>query len=167
MFIEDYQEAVVARRLQRSNTDSLTAFDMQYVAFLSALSFIMMARETHEKSYLRCANKSLKDLEKLARHCTEICWVSRINLVKAERDALKGLMEEATRISIEMAEQCGWIHEQALALERSGLFLHEMGHVDQAMDHFEKARDLYEKWGCRVKSAAFKEIMLRHGPGQK
>jgi predicted ATPase len=155
LFTDDYEEAVaMTRRLEKLPRESLTANDVQYVPFLSALSEMFMARRSKRRKYLREADRFLKRLENLTRHHKDNSWVNRINFIKAERDAFNGLNEEAIRkffLSIEMAHQHGWRHEEALAFERLGHIYTEMDHPEKARDCYCKALDLYERWGCVIK----------------
>ncbi|KAG7374265.1 multi-sensor signal transduction multi-kinase [Nitzschia inconspicua] len=163
LFLADYEEAViVGRRLQKSANDNLTAFDVQYIPFLSGLSEMIMARQTKKTIYLRAGNRALKILEKVTGHSKGICWINKINLIKAERDVFNGMNDEAIvkfNLSIDMANRCGWTHEEALAYERIGKLYTEMNHPKEALSCYCKARDLYEKWGCTVKRRRLTELV--------
>jgi predicted ATPase len=165
LFIGNYQEAVtVVRRVQRLNMDNLTAFDLQYIHFLIGMSEMIMARTTttNNKGHLRAGNKALKRLEKATRFHTTDCWISRTSLIKAERDAFQGLQEEAIRkysFAAEKAKEFGYVHEEALAMERVGLLLLECNKSDKARECLLKARDLYDRWGCVVKSSIISEYI--------
>jgi hypothetical protein len=163
VFSSDYPQAVaVAIKLQRANNDNFTAFDIQYIPFLVGLSEIIMARRTKNRGHLRAANKALKRLETLTKYAQTDLWLNKIYLIKAERDALQGLHEEAVRkffLSAEQASNHGLIHEKALAMERLGIFLLESNQVDKALDCLSNARDLYDEWGCVVKSSMMMELI--------
>jgi hypothetical protein len=167
LFIGDYQEAMaVARRLQRINMDNFTAFDVQYIPFLVGMSEMIAARTTkNNKGHVRAGNKALKQLEKVTRFHTTDCWLSRIALIRAERDALQGFNEEATRnyfLAAEKAAEHGYIHEEALAMERVGLFLMESDKVAKGIECLHKARDLYDEWGSVVKSSMISDFISSH-----
>ena len=168
LFIGDDQEAVaVARRLQRINMDNFTAFDVQYIPFLVGMSEMIAARTTkNNKVHVRAGTKALKQLEKVTRFHTTDCWLSRVSLIRAERDALQGLNEEATRkyfLAAEKAAEHGYIHEEALALERVGLLLLESDEVGRGLECLHKAQGLYEQWGCVVKSSMISEFISARG----
>lgn len=154
LFTNRYDEAVViARKLQKSNNDSFGAFEVQYSAFMMCLAEMIVARETKSRSHLRAANRSLRRLKKWTEYAST-SWLNRMHLILAEHDALQGRHEQATRYffsSIEHAERHGWIHEQALALERAGIYLIETSQMDKGLDCLYRSRGLYETWGCVVK----------------
>ena len=155
IFIDDYEGAVlVARKIQRSNCDNLTAFDMQYIAFLTALSEMIVARQTKRKRFLKAGNKALKRLEEMTRRCSDKSWLNRIFLVKAERDAFEGSIDESIRKfnhSIALSKEFGFVHEQALAYERLGVLYSDLQYSEKPAECLRKARDLYEEWGCAIK----------------
>jgi predicted ATPase len=154
LFTNNYHEAVkTGRKLQKCNTDSFGAMEVQYFAFMLSLSEMIVARETKSRNHLWAGNRALRQLEKWTKY-TPDSWLNRIHLVRAERDALQGRYEEATRnffSSVDFAGRHGWVHEQALALERAGIFLVEIGQMAKGLDCLYRSRDLYDTWGCVIK----------------
>jgi predicted ATPase len=185
LFTGDYHHAVkIGRQLQQSNTDSFGAMEVQYYTYMVSLSEMIVSRETmkassssspssssfssrNSRQHVRAGDRALKELIKWTKFAPD-SWLNRIQLIKAERCAIQGNYEEATKnyfSSIDCAEQFGWIHEQALALERAGIFLLEIGsQVGKGLDCLYKSRDLYDQWGCIVKCNQITQLIsVRRG----
>jgi histidine kinase len=162
LFTNQYQEAVrIARKLQNHNNISFGANEVQYSAFMTCLAEVIAARETKSRGHVRAGDLALRRLKRWTRYAPD-GWRNRIYLIEAERDALRGRHEAAIRnffSSVEFAERHCWVHEQALALERAGIFLLEVQQMSKALECLYRARDLYETWGCVVKCNIITELI--------
>jgi len=87
----------------------------------------------------------------------------KLELIKAEYAYLEGDhlgAAQAYDASINLAKKHSFLHEQALALERAGIFFLESGDHDEASESFTKAHDCYSQWGAYRKSAHIKKLYL-------
>ena len=135
--------------------------------FLDAMTAIAMAWESNrqkkdaqrdaakkkKQKYLPQAQIALQTLQTLARHAPENLE-QKVFLVEAEVKALEGDIEAAVVLfkqSMEHAEKFGAISDNALACERTGLALRNLGQEDNALDFLEDCCGIYRQWGALVK----------------
>ena len=64
-------------------------------------------------------------------------------------------------LAINSAETHGFVHEQALAAERAGLFYAETSAWALAVPYLEKALKIWDKWGARAKVDDLKALLHR------
>ena len=79
---------------------------------------------------------------------------NKVHLMTAELAYCDGDHATASRsydLAISSAETHGFVHEQALAAERAGLFYAQTSAWALAVPYFEKAKSIWEKWGARAK----------------
>ncbi len=75
-------------------------------------------------------------------------------LVEAERWRILGEPKKAIkhyRISVDLAHEHGWVHEEGLANELAGRMYQERNEEEKAAFHLLAARHCYLKWGARAK----------------
>eukprot|EP00566_Odontella_aurita_P003865 CAMPEP_0113558968 /NCGR_PEP_ID=MMETSP0015_2-20120614/18641_1 /TAXON_ID=2838 /ORGANISM="Odontella" /LENGTH=1247 /DNA_ID=CAMNT_0000460563 /DNA_START=110 /DNA_END=3853 /DNA_ORIENTATION=- /assembly_acc=CAM_ASM_000160 len=119
---------------------------------LSALSVRGVSLKQRRRS-LSIALRSLKQMKKFARRCEDNCC-HKVLFLKAELAAFRGRKSDAAEYyvrAIGRAGESGFIHEQALACERAGLYMLSHGEQVLASEHIKQARELYFQWGARAK----------------
>jgi predicted ATPase/class 3 adenylate cyclase len=133
---------------------------------LSALSCARVAsREINPRwrsSYLARMRSSLKRLKRWARSSPQN-HTHRVHLVQAELERLAGRAARAAREyerAIDVAGQCGYLHEQAMALESAGRFYAARGEVRLANATLFAAQSAFVSWGATFKAAALEAEML-------
>lgn len=75
-------------------------------------------------------------------------------LLEAEERAMENSKALALRnfeVAVLLAGRRGLTHLQALANERSAVYLEEVGDIDEAKYRYEQAQNLYTDWGATVK----------------
>ena len=75
-------------------------------------------------------------------------------LLEAEELAIENSRALALRnfeVAVLLAGRRGLTHLQALANERSAVYLEEWGDIDEAKYRFQQAQNLYADWGATVK----------------
>ena len=79
---------------------------------------------------------------------------NKVHLMTAELAYCDGDHATASRsydLAISSAETHGFIHEEALAAERAGLFYAQTSAWALAVPYFEKAKSIWKKWGAQAK----------------
>mmetsp|Transcript_23680 Transcript_23680/g.70039 ORF Transcript_23680/g.70039 Transcript_23680/m.70039 type:complete len:200 (-) Transcript_23680:86-685(-) len=134
--------------------------------FLSGLNACALAqRETHEQNkWVALFEEELVQMEKLStvmtapRNCQH-----KLDLMKAEKASFLGKHTEAASFydsAINLADQNHFIQDQALALERAGIFyLGRDDGIDASM-LFERSHSCYMQWGALSKAGDIKERYL-------
>lgn len=139
----------------------LGGFDLGRFYFYQALALIDVAAKRSKSD--RSTEKKIEALrETLARYsanCPEN-FLHKVLLVDAERARLEGDMEGAMRLydrAIEEARKQGFVHLEALANERAGLFWMEHKKAEFARGYLRAARYGYELWGASRKVEMLRE----------
>ena len=106
-----------------------------------------------DKPEVRKARGDLRSLRSLRRQAPSE-HSNKILLLEAELAALSGNATKAMEkflTSIALSERQLLIQDQALACERTYLFLRKEGKVTEGMRYLNEARALYQTWGCVAK----------------
>lgn len=101
-------------------------------------------------------------MEQLARTVPWNCH-HKFQLLRAEKASLDGNHTEAARLyesAVDLAAEHRFVQDQALALERAGMFYLESGDDATASGLFEKSYACYMQWGAVSKAAHIKECYL-------
>eukprot|EP00566_Odontella_aurita_P003396 CAMPEP_0113595088 /NCGR_PEP_ID=MMETSP0015_2-20120614/39452_1 /TAXON_ID=2838 /ORGANISM="Odontella" /LENGTH=1563 /DNA_ID=CAMNT_0000502185 /DNA_START=77 /DNA_END=4769 /DNA_ORIENTATION=+ /assembly_acc=CAM_ASM_000160 len=127
--------------------------------FYSGLAALALARMEHKDEYLKAISTTMAKLEKWAASAPWNCQ-HKLELMKAEYAYLQRNIVLAAKmydVAIETAAKHSFQHEQALALERAGIFYLECGDHDAAFEYFKRAHDCYYRWGAMSKAEQIKE----------
>ena len=153
VFFNDAERArQVSKQFKKS---SLQAFNVPLIYqshFVEGLSDVLATRGKGKKVG-RAGKAALKKLRKCARSAPENV-LNKIYLIEGERFAAKGSKEKAVQKfqqSMEQAKEQNFIHEEALAAERAGMWLREWGDAKLGNPMLERACGLYEMWGSPLK----------------
>ena len=79
---------------------------------------------------------------------------NKIKLIEAEVEALLGNPSKALEYykeSIALSEKYLFVHEEALACERAGIYLLEQSNVQSAYEYLLQAHNSYATWGATAK----------------
>ena len=163
VFLNDSKLARQASK--KFKKSSLQAFNVPLLYqshFMEGLSDVIGTRGKGKKIG-RAGKAALKKLRKCARHAPENV-LNKIYLIEAERFAARGKKEKAIgkfQESMDQAKEQNFIHEEALAAERAGIWLREWEDVKLGNPMLEKARGLYEMWGSPVKVRQVSALISR------
>lgn len=132
--------------------------------FISALVWLAWGRKhaAHGEQSLRQANEHLAKLKVLARHAA--CNIeNKIQFIEAEMAQTRGDLAAAMSCydtAITLAQQAGFVHEEAMANERAADFYCALGRKRAAEGYLRETRDLYEGWGAIAKIRALDRRQL-------
>lgn len=119
------------------------------------LTAIALAREECESKYTATIKSMFSQMEVWAE-ASHWNFQNKLELMKAEYAYLKNdfvMAEKCYQISIDLAIKHHFVHEQAIALERAGLFYLQNGENNRATEHFVLAHDCYCQWGAEAKAS--------------
>lgn len=158
-----YEDAnTILNLTDESSKVAIGGFTVCFHVFLVGLVDTALARTVPKRRHRQCrrAKQSLKYLERAAE--TAPCnYQHRVHHLRAEMAAVafdgSRAVEEYDR-SIELASRGDYTFEQALAIERKGIYLCEIGRIYEGVPCLLTARQLYEKWGCRIKVEAMRGL---------
>ncbi len=120
------------------------------LVFLSHLSGKPWYRRSH---YIRKVNSNQRILKKFARNAPEN-HLHKWHLVEAEKCRIKNMNKKAQEHyekAIQLAHENGYINEEALANELTGIFWLHKNNEKNARNNIVEARYLYVKWGAKAK----------------
>ena len=106
-----------------------------------------------DRPEVRKARRNLRFFQSLRRQ-VPFEYSNKILLLEAELAALSGKANKAMEkflTSIALSARLSLINDQALACERTYLFLRREGKVTEGMHYLNEARSLYQTWGCLAK----------------
>jgi predicted ATPase len=88
--------------------------------------------------------------------------VHKRDLIRAELMRATAPDEAAAyyQAALQSAEASGFLHDLALAHERTALFFLSVGRMEQARRHAEMAAEYYDRWEAFAKSRAIREALL-------
>jgi hypothetical protein len=140
--------------------------------FFAAMTCVAAARSKPKRRnhLLSMTRKRLQKLRKFAKH-TNDC-LPMVHLIEAELAAARGDSSAKSSYckSIALAGEQKLVNLQALACERSGLAMLELGQEVAARTYFDRALQLYNDWGAkakveqlRFKMGSFAEMQSQHG----
>ena len=153
----DFETAAqMAKRSRNVSNESTGTFMAVNHAFFEGLAALSLAGKTpNPKPHMNLARSSLKRLKLWSKHSPQN-GMQKVMLIKAEFSALTAKDQDAAlsmyRIAAETAKKNGFIQDEALANERTGLFLLKHEDPSTARAYFERAHSLYFEWGANAKA---------------
>jgi predicted ATPase/signal transduction histidine kinase len=152
-----YDEAADHAAQTRPLLDAVLAkYDVAIFWFYEGLVNMAAAREKSgrdRKSMLRRAKKNISQFKKWARYCPEN-HQHKLDLLLAEMAWCKGKEERARKhfdLAIKGAENGEFLNEEALSLERAGLYYLDTGQDFIAENYLRKSYQIYKEWGAAAK----------------
>jgi len=133
-----------------------------YHFFIKGLNAIELARISREDKWISIADRAIEEMTAMAK-CSSWNCQNKLELMKAEYAYLEGNIVEASKLydrAVELASNHRFIHEEALALERAGIFHLENHDHDVASGYFSRACQCYDQWGACRKADQVREHYL-------
>jgi len=131
-------------------------------AFYSGLAALALARKGSQEEWRDTIDNAMSQMETWALSSEWNCQ-HKLELMKAEYFYLNGDFVAAAKgyeVAVQLASKHRFIHEEALALERSAIFHTETGDQETASKLFLKACNCYNQWGACSKTAQVTEYIL-------
>ena len=133
-----------------------TIYDTYETFYRGLIAFAVLRQgdyveEEAQQKWRDIATASMDQMKTGSEEGSEWNFRNKYELLSAEDAALRGDSEnasEAYEAAIAKAEEYNFINEQALACERYGLYLYEIGSDSEGKDKLEKALSLYGSWGA-------------------
>lgn len=125
-----------------------------YYTFHDGLISVALAQKTNLKKWRNRAQKAIEKMDLWARDSKWNCQ-HKLELLSAEFAFYTGDQEKAARYfdnAITTAEMHSFIHDQALANERAGIFCKETGNIAMSVQYFFEALRCYQTWGAHAKA---------------
>jgi histidine kinase len=147
----EYEEALDFSQKAR-NSSPHTDFGHVFYEGLAALAAAKKGKDKPWTKFVSIGRLAARRFKKWASICPEN-FRNKQYLLEAELASIKGNADTAVALfdkSIEAANTEGFIHEEALAYERLGHFLHLRDDVTRSLESYEKARDAYKLWGSET-----------------
>jgi histidine kinase len=147
----EYEEALDFSQKAR-NSSPHTDFGHVFYEGLAALAVATKGKRKTRPKYTSLGRLAAKRFKKWASICPEN-FRNKQYLLEAELASIEGKGDIAAALfgkSIEAANKEGFIHEEALAYERLGHFLHLRDDATRSVESYEKARDAYKLWGSET-----------------
>jgi len=97
-------------------------------------------------------------------------FANKVHLMTAELaycDSDHATASRSYDLAINSAETHGFVHEQALAAERAGLFYAQTSAWALAVPYFEKALAVWNRWGARAKVEDLTTLLQEMSTGGK
>lgn len=107
-------------------------------------------------NWIEIATKNIAKLKNFSQYAPEN-YTNKVILLEAELAVVRNDMQKAKahfEDAITLSKKHGFIHEEALACEREGLFFLKTESLDAAKISFRNAYHCYEKWGAIALSNA-------------
>jgi len=152
-----YDEALEHAVLTRPLLDAVLAkYDVAIFWFYEGLVNMAAAREKSGRevdSMLRRAKKNISQFKKWAKFCP-VNHQHKLDLLMAEMAWCKGREDKARKhfdLAIKGAEKGEFLNEEALSLERTGLYYLATGQEFIAENYLRKAYQIYKEWGAAAK----------------
>jgi predicted ATPase/class 3 adenylate cyclase len=124
------------------------------------ISLIYHSRNiTEQKRLLKTQKKNIEKYKKYVVH-SEVNFIHRLELMKAEYHWLLNDMDLAVKHfsnAMRYARTNKFIHDEAMAWERMGIFYQNQNQSEVAQFYFSNAYKAYSKWGAKAKLAQMKE----------
>uniref|UniRef100_A0A7R9VT55 Uncharacterized protein n=1 Tax=Pseudictyota dubia TaxID=2749911 RepID=A0A7R9VT55_9STRA len=130
--------------------------------FYNGLTALILARKEGQSKWTSTIESTTRRMEVLSSSSQWNCQ-HKLELMKAEYAYLEGNHSESANLyesAAKLAEKHHFIHDQALSLERAGMFYLENGNDTAASIMFEKSFSCYTKWGAYSKAAHLKRLYL-------
>lgn len=158
LLFEKYEESIELISFIEQNT---LTFESQPYAIADKFIICLIYTALYPASE---ASEQESILKKLEQYLTEfknylnldpLIHYNKYCLIQAEWNRIKAAETDATLTlydkAISTARKCGYLYEEAIALERASAYYREKGIVSIADDYITKAFMCYEKWGCKPK----------------
>ena len=152
----DYENASeVATQLSLSDTSAFPPFVNAWRWLYEGIIALSLPRKRHGllRSRFHVAKHKLKQLKSLTNHSSRN-FISKVYFMEAEILAAQGQEYVAVSryiVAASAAESCGYLGEEAMALERSARLLYQLGNFDEAQKTLEKSRACFQSWGAQAK----------------
>jgi len=147
-----WQTAESNKEIWGRNTQAIFVVPCHNTLFL-CLTALALARKEGAVRYTATIKNTFSQM-KVWAEASPWNFQNKLELMKAEYAYLKGdntFAAECYQLSIDLAIKHHFIHEQAIALERAGLFYLENGEHNTAIQRFERACNCYRQWGAEAK----------------
>lgn len=162
VYLNDAKAAkAIAKQFQKANMVATAPFILKVHRFHEGLMAASQSSTSTRKR--RLARQRLKQLKGWARDSPEN-FDHKVHLIEADLLTSAGHMDKALKLyqaSIEGARKEGYTNEQALANERAGYALRDVGRIRAALAHLEQAQILYHQWGAYLKVDHLEQIIKR------
>ncbi|SMD42837.1 Predicted ATPase [Aquiflexum balticum DSM 16537] len=152
-----YDEAIEHAALARPLLDAVLAkYDVAIFWYYEGLLSMAAAREndgSKRRFYLRRARKNIGQFRKWAKYCPAN-HQHKLDLLIAEMAWCEGKGEIARKhydLAIKGADNGEFLNEEALSLERAGLYYLSAGYDFIAENYLRKAYQTYKEWGANAK----------------
>lgn len=159
----NYGKALDHAKQTRPLLDAVLAkYDVAVFWFYEGLVSIAAARElsgSTKSALLRRAKKNIAQFKKWAKYAPEN-HQHKLDLLLAEMASIKGNDDKARAhfdLAIKGAESGEFLNEEALALERAGLYYLSAGQDLIAENYLKKSYQTYKEWGAKAKMQDLKE----------
>ena len=152
--------------MENFSTRKIPNIGLVQVRFLTGLVAAMMARTKDPAKWMPIADACREKIQ-VWSEASQWNYKHMLRFIEAEIAYSKGHHEEAKATyddSIRLAGEHRFIHDQALCLERAGMY-HEAvsgGSSTLTLKYLSKAQDLYIKWGAHRKAADVQLLAERH-----
>lgn len=130
--------------------------------FFSGLAALAMARKEERHKWNNIINETIERMKIWTTSCQWNCQ-HKFELMSAECAYLDGDIHAATEMygsAVATAAKHRFVHEEALALERAGIFHLENGNDVTAAELFQRAHSCYLKWGACSKAMHIQQTYL-------
>jgi tetratricopeptide (TPR) repeat protein len=151
-YMGNFSLAVEAGRKSRF-IRKLTTILITHQSFFEGLTATELARTSRRRSHMKVAYRSLRKMKEWAKHSPNN-FLNRALLLEAELALIGGNRDKALKKykqSIYLAKDEGFVHDHALACERTGVALRHFGEERSAGEYFLKAISSYREWGALAK----------------
>lgn len=131
--------------------------------FFEGLASLAMAKyETDKKTLINVAEKNIAELRNFSQN-TPQNFENKLFLMEAELAVVQNDSPKAFacfKEAIRLSRKHGFIHEEAMAYEKEGLFLLELKSLAAAHLSLRNAYNCYEKWNAKrlLQKPIFKHI---------
>jgi len=129
-------------------------YDLANFVFYDGLLSLQCAREAEEKyEWEKRANESMAKIKEWCKYCPDN-FSNKLYLLEAELAYLHGNHLDAAKFYYSSLSQAGeneFMHEEALAFERAGIFYLSMNLSSMANRLLSSACKVYSEWGAKAK----------------
>lgn len=152
------------KKNEAMNTDVVRSLYPSLIvcALYGFLTAAALARAEASTEYFEVIEETMTQMEVWSME-TEWNCQNKLELMKAEYAYLKqdiALAAKSYEKAIDLSAKYLFVHEEALAFERFGIFHLERGDHATACGLFERASECYLRWGAYAKAAHIQEIYL-------
>ena len=156
----EYQRGDVYAQHNEAYAQSHHMPEIEIYYFFAALNRLALltkgsAKSARHRLSLRGVKEKLRRLQRLADH-SPINYQHKYNLLAAEWQRVLGQEAEAIKyyqLATTGSRQNDFLHETAIAYERTGMFYLECNLEELGLFHLDKAHYLYTRWGAHAKAA--------------